>query len=41
MCLLRDKSVSKIIPKFLTELAGFKDLPAIQIEDDDNLEHCK
>ena len=33
-------SVSKITPKFLTELAGSKNLPAIEKEDENNLEHC-
>ena len=36
-CLWIDMSVSKITPKFLTELAGSKDLPAIKIEDENNL----
>ena len=40
MCLRRDMSVSKITHKFLTELTGFKNLLAIEIEDEDNLEHC-
>ena len=40
MCLRKDRSVSKIIPKFLTELTGSKHLFAIEIEDDDNLERC-
>ena len=40
MCLHKDRSVSKIIPKFLTKLTGSKNLLAIEIEDDDNLERC-
>ena len=40
MCLHRDMSVSKITPKFLTELTGFKNLLLIEIEDEDTLEHC-
>ena len=40
MCLRKDRSVSKIIPKFLTELTGSKNLLAIEIEGDDNLERC-
>ena len=33
MCLRKNKSVSKIIPKFLTELTGSKNLLAIEIEE--------
>ena len=40
MCLRKDMSVSKITPKFLTELTGSKNLLAIEIEDEDNLERC-
>ena len=40
MCLYTDISVSKITPKFLTELTGFKNQVAIEIEDEDNLERC-
>ena len=36
----KDRSVSKIIPKFFTELTGSKNLLAIEIEDDDILEQC-
>ena len=39
--LRRDKSVSKITPKFLTELAGSKNLPATEIIDENNLECCR
>ena len=34
-------TVLKITPKFLTELAGSKNLPAKEIEDEDNLERCR
>ena len=40
MCLLRDMSVSKITPKFLTELTGSKNLLAIELEDENYLERC-
>ena len=40
MCLHRDRPVSKIIPKFFKVLTGPKNLLAIEIEDDDNLECC-
>ena len=40
MCLSRDMSVSKITPRFLTELTGSENLLAIEIEDEDNLERC-
>ena len=40
MFLRKDMSVSKITPKFLTELTGFKNLILIEIEDEDNLEYC-
>ena len=33
-------SVSKITAKFLTKLAGSKNVPAIEIKGEDNLEHC-
>jgi len=33
-------SVSKITPKFLTELSGSKNWPTIEIKDKDYLERC-
>ena len=33
-------SLSRITPKFLTDLTGSKNLPEMEIEDEDNLEHC-
>ena len=38
MCLRKDMSVSKITPKFLTVLTGSKNLLAMEIEDEVNLE---
>ena len=40
MRLRRDMSVSKITPKYLTELTGSKNSLAIDIEYEDNLERC-
>ena len=38
MCLHRDRSVSKITPKFLTELTSSKNLLAIEMEDEETVE---